>query len=187
MSKYYHILIVCAALFFLISHAGANVAAAESTPAEKLLTAVPDDVLGLVATSGGDSVKPAFKKAILGQMWYHPQVQTFYQSIRKELLPKLKQEMHDPDAAKGLDIALDFAKLALSRPIIVGVAQKKTTQGPPAYGFAILDAGQRKAEIASSLTKLEALAGEDEIIEINVGSFKMHGPRDADEVPGYWG
>jgi hypothetical protein len=34
---------------------------------------------------------------------------------------------------------------------------------------------------------LEALADEGDIIEISVGSFKMHGPKDDAGVPGYWG
>jgi len=174
-------------LFFSIIFAQSNMAVAENSPAEKLVTVLPDDVLSFVATSGGDSLKPVFEKAILGRLWYDPGVQTFYQSIKKQLLLKIDQGMHDPDATRVFDTVVDFAKLAMHRPIIIGVAWKDAKKGPPFYGFAILDAGPRKTEIASALTKLEAMADEGDIIEIKVGSAKMHGPRNADDVPGYWG
>jgi len=158
-----------------------------SSDAEKLLMVVPDDVVGFVATSGGDELKPAFEKSILGRMWNDPGVQSFYQSIKKELLSKVKQEMPDANAAKVPDIVMDLVKLAVKRPIIMGAARKQATTSPPVYGFAILDAGPHKAEIASAIAKLEALADKGDIVEIEVGGIKMHGPKDAGGVPGYWG
>jgi len=180
-------LFICAVLLFSLSFAQSNTAVAQGSAAEELLTAVPDDVLGFVATSGGDSLKPAFEKAILGRLWHDPGAQTFFESIKKELLAKMEQQMHDPDAAEAVDTVRNFAGLVLSRPMIVGAAQKQAPEGPPLYGFAILDAGPRKAEIASALTKLESLADEGDIIEIEIGSAKMHGPSEADDVPVYWG
>jgi len=180
-------LFICAVLLFSLSFAQSNTAVAQGSAAEELLTAVPDDVLGFVATSGGDSLKPAFERAILGRLWHDPGVQTFFESIKKELLSKMEQQMHDPDAAEAVDTVRNFAGLVLSRPMIVGAAQKQAPEGPPLYGFAILDAGPRKAEIASALTKLESLADEGDIIEIEIGSAKMHGPSEADDVPVYWG
>ena len=159
---------------------------AATSAAEKLLTVIPDDVVGFIATSGGDELKPAFEKTILGRMWNDAGVQTFYQSIRKELLRKVKEEVPD-DEAKPVDIAVELATLALKRPVIVGASRKEAKEGPPVYGFAILDAGLRKAEIASAIAKLEALADKGDIVEIEVGGVKMHGPKDADDVPGYWG
>ena len=187
MIKFYNKLFVCAVLFFSISFAQPGVARAESSPVDKLATVLPDDVLGFVATSGGEHLKPAFEKSSLGRMWYDPGVQTFYQSIKKEVLAKIKQEIPNSNDAKIPDIVMDLVKLVGSRPIIIGAARKAATEGPPVYGFAILDAGTRKAEIASSITKLEALADEGDIVEIKVGSFKMHGPKDDADVPGYWG
>jgi len=164
-------------------------ARAESTTsaAEKLLTVAPDDIVGFVATSGGDELKPAFEKSILGRMWNDAGVQSFYQSIKKELLSKIKQEMPDANAAKVPDIVIDLVKLVVKRPIIIGAARKEAKAGPPIYGFAILDAGPRKAEIASSIATLEAMADKGDIVEIEVGGVKMHGPKDAGGVPGYWG
>ena len=187
MIKYYNKLFICAVLFFLIGFAQPGVVRAESPPVDKLVTVLPDDVLFFAATSGGDCLKPAFKKSTLGRIWYDPGVQTFYQSIKKELLAKIKQEIPNSSDAKVPDIIMDFVKLVGSRPIIIGAAQKTATDGPPVYGFAILDAGTRKAEIASAITKMEALADEGDIAEIKVGSFKMHGPKDDADVPGYWG
>jgi prepilin-type processing-associated H-X9-DG protein len=187
MIKYYNKLFICAVLFFSISIAQPGVARAESPPVDKLATVLPDDVLVFVATSGGDHLKPAFEKSILGRIWYDPGVQTFYQSIQKELLANIKQEIPNFSDAKVPDIVMDFVQLVGSRPIIIGAAQKTATDGPPVYGFAILDAGTRKAEIASAITKMEALADEGDIAEIKVGSFMMHGPKDDAGVPGYWG
>lgn len=157
---------------------------------EKLLTVVPDDVVGFIATSGEDELKPAFDKTILGRMWNDPGVQTFCQSVKTELLRKVKQEVPD-DRAKPVDIAVELATLALKRPVVIGAARKKAKEGPPIYGFAILDAGPRKAEIASAIAKLEGLAfeglDEDDRIEIKIGDITMRGLKDAEEVPAYWG
>jgi hypothetical protein len=161
-----------------------------TSAAEKLLTVIPDDVVGFIATSGGDELKPAFEKTILGRIWNDPGVQTFYQSIKKELLNKVKQEVPD-DRAKPVDIAVELAPLVLKRPMVIGASRKEAKAGPPIYGFAIFDAGPRKAEIASAIAKLEGLAfeglDEDDRIEIKIGDITMRGLKDAEEVPAYWG
>jgi len=102
----------------------------------------------------------------------------------------VKEEVPD-DEAKPVDIAVELATLALKRPVVIGAARKKAKEGPPIYGFAILDAGQRRAEIASAIAKLEGLAfeglDEDDRIEIKIGDITMRGLKDAEEVPAYWG
>jgi len=158
-----------------------------TSAAEQLLTMMPDDVVGFVATNGGDDLKPAFEKTFLGRIWNDPGVITFRESIKKELLAKAGQEMPELNEAKVFDLAEGIIRQVTARPLVIGAARKDTTQGPPLYGFAILDAGTRKAEIASALTKLESFADEGDIVEIEVGSAKMHGPKDAGDVPGYWG
>ncbi len=187
MTKSYKNLFVCAMLFLSISFVCSNTAIAQSSSAEKLTTVLPDEVLGFITTSGADELKPAFEKTILSQIWKDPGVQTFYQAIHKELMAKFKQETNDPNASKAVDTVLNFAGLVKNRPIIAGAAQKQAKEGPPVYGFAILDAGPRKAEIASALTELEAMAGEGDIIDVKIGSATLHGPKDSDDVPGYWG
>jgi hypothetical protein len=104
MIKYYNKLFICAVLFFSISIAQPGVARAESPPVDKLATVLPDDVLVFAATSGGDHLKPAFEKSILGRIWYDPGVQTFYQSIKKEVLAKIKQEIPNSNDAKVPDL-----------------------------------------------------------------------------------
>jgi len=160
---------------------------AETSPVEKLQKVLPDDVLGFVATSGGDNLKPAFDKSILGRLWNHPNTQTFYTSIKNEVLSKINQQMQDPNTAELPDKILELAGLALDRPIIAGAALKEAKQGLPVYGFAILDAGAQKEQIASAVTKLEALAPNGEIIEVNIGAYKMHSPKDTCRGPIYWG
>ncbi len=164
-----------------------NACNAQYSSAQKLTMVLPDDVLGFMTTSGGDELKPAFEKTILNQIWKDPGVQTFYQAVHKELMSKLLQDIDDPNANKDVNTLLNFAGLVTDRPFIFGIAQKRAQDGPPLYGFAILDAGQRKAEIAAALTKLEAMAGEGDIADVKIGSATLHGPKDDNGVPGYWG
>ncbi len=182
-------MLICTVLFLLAGCAEKEVVEEEQkgSPAEKLVTMLPDDVLGFVATSGGQYLKPSFEKSILGRIWNDAGVQSFYQSVKKEIMAKVKQEAPDPDAAKLPDNILNLVRLVADRPVVFGAARKEPKGGPPVYGFAIVDAGGRKAEIASAVTDLEALVGEDKIAEIKVGSLKMRGPRDDSGVPGYWG
>ena len=91
------ILFICAALFLLICFSCSDKTDAQSSSAEKLVNVLPDDVLGFVTTSGGDSLKPDFEKTILGRLYNDQGVRTFYNSIKNELLPKMHQEMGDQD------------------------------------------------------------------------------------------
>ncbi len=155
---------------------------------EKLLAVSPDNMLSFIATSGADELKPSFDKTILGQIWNDPGSQTFYLSIKQELLKQIKQETADADDAKTFEAVMNFAELVLNRPIIIGAVRRDTKIDKfPVYGFAVLEAGARKAEIASAIAKLEALAEDGEIIEVKVGSHTMHGLKNDDGIPGYWG
>jgi len=177
---------VCVQLLLMSLVCPSKVESATSA-AEELLTMMPDDVVGFVATSGGDELKPAFEKTILGRIWNDAGVKTFREAIKKELLSKAGQEMPELKDAGVFDMAEGIIRQVTARPLVIGVARKDDAQGPPLYGFAILNAGPRKAEIASALTKLESFADEGDIVEIEVGSVKMHGPKDTGDVPGYWG
>ena len=187
MNKSRSYLSICAVLLLSIGVAPLDAAVAASSPAEDLMKVLPDDVLGFVATSGGDNLKAGFEKSILGRMWYDPGVKTFRDSVKTELLTKLEQEMDESDAGETINTVESMVKLVLSRPIILGAAQKSADEGPPVYGFAILDAGQRKDELVSALSKLESFADDGDIVDITVGSAKMHGPKDGGGPPLYWG
>ena len=187
MVKFCYILLICAVLLSPIGCGKQPKAAPQKTPAGELMALLPDDVLGFVATSGGENLKPAFEKSILGRIWNDPEVQTLCRTLKEQILAKVKLQVPDANEAEAPTVVLDFVKLALDRPIIVGAARKQADQGPPVYGFAILDAGEHKAEIAAGLAKLQSLAGEGDIVEVEIGSFKMHGPADNQGVPGYWG
>ena len=91
------------------------------------------------------------------------------------------------DEAKAINAVVELARLVLKRPIIIGAAGKEVKEGLPAYGFAILDAGPRKAEIASAIAKLERLIDEDNRTEIIIGNIKMRGLKDFDKLMAYWG
>lgn len=181
------VLFICVGLLFSRGFAASNAAFVQTSQAQELTRVMPDDVLGFVATSGGESLKADFEKSIIGRIWNDQSVIAFGKSLKQELLPKIKQEINDPDAAGTIDDVLGYAKLVLGRPIIVGAARKQGGEGPPVFGFAILNAGPRKAEIAAALGKLESLADPGDIADITVGGVKMHGPKDADDFPLYWG
>jgi hypothetical protein len=158
-----------------------------TSAAEQLLNKTPDNVVGLVATSGADDLKPAFEKTILNRIWNDPGVQTFRETVRKDLLAKAEQEMQQLNDANIFDLAENIFHQVTARPFVIGIARKEAAQGLPFYGFAILDAGPRKEEMAASLTKLESFASEGDIGEIQIGPVKMHGPKNAGDNPVYWG
>ncbi len=178
-------IIVCVTVFFA-SFAGGTAFSATSG-AERLSVLLPDDVAGFIATSGCDEIKPAFEKSILGQMWYDASTQNFYQSIKNELVNKIKREISDANEAKIPEKILNFAQMLLNRPIIAGAAIDKSNEDFPFYGFAIVDTGTRKSEIAAMLAELEGLVEEDAIVDVDIAGLKLRGPKDADDVRVYWG
>jgi hypothetical protein len=187
MSKTRLLLSVVCVQVLLISVACPVKAQAATSAAEQLLTRMPDNVVGFVATSGCDELKPAFEKTILGRIWNDAGVKTFREAIRNALLAKAVQEKPELKDAGVFDLVEGIIRQVTARPFVIGVARKDTTQGPPFYGFAILDAGSRKAEMAASQAKLESFAGEGHIVEIEIGSIKMHGPNNAGDNLAYWG
>jgi prepilin-type processing-associated H-X9-DG protein len=177
---------VCLSL--LIAVGLAQVAPAAGSAVDELTKVLPDNVVYFVATGGGAALDGDFQKSVLGRLWNDPGTQSFVGSIRTELMTMLNKEADEDEEAAMVAMALEYAQLALDRPLVVGVAGVEAEEGPPACVFAILDAGDRKSELAAALTKAEAMIGEEEeIAEIEVGSLKMHGLKDNDEVPLYWG
>jgi len=178
-------IIVCAAVL-LAGLAGPTVFSAQSG-AERLSVLLPDDVAGFIAASGCDELKPAFEKSILGQLWYDASTQNFYQSIKTELVNKIKQEISDANEAKIPEKILNFAQTLVKRPIIAGAAMDKSNEDFPLYGFAIIDTGERKSEIAAMLSEFEGMADKGDIVDVDVAGLKLRGPSDVDEVRVYWG
>ena len=179
----------CVALVCGVVWAGAAVAAGAS-PVEELTKRLPDGVIAFAATSGGEALKGDFEKTTLGRICNDPNVRSFYQSIRTQVLARMQQEAGDPDAAKQIDMASGMMQSVAGRPVMVGVVPLKgpvRKDKPPVYAFAILDAGARKAEFEALVKKVETLGGADEIADVNVGSAKMRGPKDQSDLPLYWG
>ena len=144
---------------------------AKASAVEKLVSGTPDDVLGFIAIGGGDNIKASFDQTVTAKLWRDPGVQNFIKAIEEGLLAQITGGNTDPEAAQAIELVRSSIRLALTRPIVIGAAQKEAQGGPPIYGFAILDAGPRKAEIASALTKLEAMADEGDIVDVKVGSL----------------
>lgn len=179
--------IVLLVFSLLVSFVAPLVAAAQLSPVDKLMTVLPDETLGFVTTAGADHLEADFKKSTLGRIWYDPGGQSFYESIKKEIVAKIGQEAQDPNVAKAPQTILSLVDLVTERPLIAGAARKQSPQGPGVYSFVILDAGEHKSQIATGLAKLEALAPKGEIVDITVGSLKMRGLKDAEDLPVYWG
>ncbi len=180
-------LVLCAGVFLsvLLVFSAAPVAGAGSA-AEELTKRLPDDVIGFVATSGGDVLKGDFEKTALGRIWNDQGVRSFCQSIRTALLAKAQQEGEDPNLPKKIDLVLNYARLVLSRPTALGIAQVEPKEGlPPVCVFAILEAGGRKAELTEAVSKLEAMVEAGAIVDTEVGSRKMHSVKGKEQV--YWG
>jgi hypothetical protein len=154
---------------------------------EELTKRLPDDVIAFAGISGDDALKGDFEKTALGRIWNDQGVRTFYQSVKKELVAKAAEKSGDPNVSEEVDLVLDYVRLALSRPIVVGVAQVPVEGGPPIAGFAILDAGGRKAEFITVLGKLEAMVGQEGIVDKEIGSLKVRAMAEDGGVPLYWG
>ena len=180
-------LLICVLLSLSVGLMPSTTVWAQASPVEKLVSGTPDGVLGFIAISGGDNIKTAFDKTVTARLWRDPGVQSFIEALELGLLANLTDREDDPEAAQAIEMIRGSIRLALTRPLVIGVAQKEAQDGPPIFGFAMLDAGPRKAEIVSALAKLESIAGEGNIVDVQVGSLTMHGPKDPGGVPGYWG
>ncbi len=165
---------------------GGMSAAAGASAVEELTKRLPDGVVGFVATSGGEALQGDFAKTALGRIGNDPGVREFCQSIKTGLLAKIQEQAKDPNATPMADLVTRYAQLLLGRPLVVGVAQIEVKAGPPVCAFALVDAGDRKADLAAAVSKLEAMAGEGEIVDSEIGSLKLRGPKDKD-LPLYWG
>jgi prepilin-type processing-associated H-X9-DG protein len=166
----------------------APTATAANTPVEELTKVLPDNLLFFVATSGGDAVKGDFDKSVMGRIWNDPSMQAFCTSIKTDVIPSLQQKAQaDGDMPKMMGMVLEYAQRILGRPVLIGIAQAEVKEGPPLCFFAILDAGDRKADLTAQVGKLEAMLGADKIGEVEVGPLKMRGPQGKSDVPVYWG
>jgi len=157
-----------------------------ASAAEELTKRLPDGVIGFVATSGGDALKADFSKTSIGRICNDPGVLKFYQAIKAELIAKATEGTDDPNVSKTIDQAIGYVRMAISRPILLGVSQVAVKNGPPLGGFAILDAGDRKGEFAAVVSKLEQMTGET-IVDVGAGSLKFRQFEGHDGVPLYWG
>ncbi|MDH7600022.1 MAG: hypothetical protein QHH07_10390 [Sedimentisphaerales bacterium] len=170
----------------LVAGGLANGAIYGSSPVEELTKVLPDNLLFVAATSGGDSLKADFEKAMLGQIWNDPSVQAFCQQVCKELMAKL-QEAHgaDEEAIKVIRTLLEC--VVLSRPMAIGVVQAPSGKEIPLSLFVIIDASDRKSDLEAVVGKIEAILGQDHLADLQVGPSKMRGLKDNKEIPLYWG
>ncbi|HNY77515.1 MAG: DUF3352 domain-containing protein [Sedimentisphaerales bacterium] len=176
---------ICLSLLVVAGFVVTDVAAASAV--EELTRVMPDDTVYFIATSGCDALKDECAKTIFGRMCSDPQVTSFVTQIKNELMTKVGHEDERAEVAQMVQMAMGYGQLLLKRPILIGAARAETVEGPPACFFGILDAGDRKPELEAALAQVEAMIGEDEIGQIDVGALKMHSLKDNDDVPLYWG
>ncbi len=163
------------------------VEAVEKSPVEDLTGRLPDNVVGFVASSGGDSLKDSFEKTLLGQFCNDPEVKLFYEEIKGAVSAIAENEM-DPGEKQIIYKILGLVARTSHRPFAIGIAGKEAKESlVPAYGFLVIDAGEQKEEFAYAVKSLEALSDDGEIVDVSVGQYTMHWPKDSNDVPGYWG
>ncbi len=176
--------LIALAVVFPIPFADSVWAAEKKSAAQELAQKLPDKVLAFMATSGGESLSSSFDASIPGRLWHDPGVQSFGQQIYQAIQKKL---CSDPNEATQMDDVFHLAKLALQRPMVLGVAEPTVDCNVPVYGFLLLDAGSHKDEIQASVEKIEALASEGKIVSTEVDSCHLHGITSENEAGWYWG
>jgi hypothetical protein len=164
-----------------------------ATGAEGLVDRLPEDVLGFVATSGSDEVKPAFDQSHVGQLWHEASVQTFYGQIKKVILDQMGKEPKDNKTKKNnrekaeKDLVWSLGELAVKCPGVAGVAERPGVKDFPVCIFVIVEAGKYRAELDETIKKLEALNKKsNKVVEMNFGGTVMRGEKEKDWL-GYWG
>ncbi len=159
---------------------------AADSAAEKLIGKVPGDPIMVVATSGIAQVKPAFDKTFLAQVIADKNVQKFAQDILNQGLKLLDAELPDPGMIEEIKgYVTDVAQC----PILLGIGQLAVPQGPvPVHGYLYIDASQNKAKVQALLTMFnEDVVELDNLVEKTVHGVPLYGPKDDNNVPGYWG
>jgi prepilin-type processing-associated H-X9-DG protein len=174
------------ALVILLAGSTAGLAAGQSS-LEKLLSAAPDDVFGIVGTSGGDEVGPAFKETVIGKMWADQQTQVFFTQVRDTIIGKIQEASSTKDANQ-ITMLIDTAKLVFARPRFAGVAARPAVGDQiPAYFFVIVDAGPVKDEFAARIKKVEGIAGWGDIKDTSIAGCKVRAMMPSDGPAVYWG
>ncbi len=172
--------VYCITILFCIS-----TIAQSATEAQQLVTKLPDNTLGFIASSGTDSLKTNFDKTYLGQIWNDPSFQTFYLAIKNELLRKIKEESKDPNHTQAINTVKDIAELVTSRPFILAIAPKDDPE-IPIYGSLIIDTRQKKEKFAQMLSEIESYA-KDDYSDVNIAGMKMRGFKGGDVNGFYYG
>ncbi len=164
-----------------------QLAPAAGTPVEELAKRLPDNTLGFVATSGGDALKGDFDKSSLGRICNDPNVRTFAAAVWTQVQAKAPARAADANTVKTALTELSAVSVFGARPMMFGVAQVEAKDGAPVCAFAIIDAGQRKAQLAETMTRLESQLRDRKAEDVEVASVKMRGIREGNDVAVYWG
>ncbi len=158
------------------------------SPVDDLAGRLPDEVIGFIASSGGASLEEGFETSLVGQLCNDPEVESFYKEIKGAISLMIDKEMGDGEEKGIFDKVVTLLEQASHRPFVIGVAGKDVQSNlRPVFGFLMIDAGEQKADIAKAIESLESLDKDGEIVDVTVGEYTMHGPKDNEEVPGYWG
>jgi len=156
--------------------------------AEKLISRTPDDPVLVVARSGLAQTKPVFDKTFLGRVIADKNVQQFAKDILDQGLKLAGGDMPDPNMVNEIKgYVMDVAQC----PMVLGVGQLAEAKGAvpvPVYAYLYIDASQNKDKIQALLTMFnEDMVGPNEMTQRDIQGVTLYGPKENDNVPGYWG
>jgi hypothetical protein len=173
-------------VLFSISAFGSSMTAESRTAAEQLVARLPPGLLGFVATSGGNAVRPAFDRSHIGELWRDENVQTFYRQLRDPFLKKLKARMPASDPGT-IDTAAGVLKLALRHPAVLALGLRPGSAAEDLYGFLVIEGGGPGSPLAAEIDKLQKASPKGDIVETTVGGHAVCKPRQTDGPPLFWG
>ncbi|NLX07152.1 MAG: DUF1559 domain-containing protein [Phycisphaerae bacterium] len=158
----------------------------------ELASRLPEGVLGFVATSGGDRLKPAFEQSHVGQLWSEPSVQTFYRQIKDAVWAKIQTDPQVPqEDRQKIEEFLELAKTVLMRPAVIGVAVHPGPIVDPKkaiYPFLVIDAGPRRADLEVPIGKLTDKMARDQLTrQRQIGQITLNEVGTTDQAVVNWG
>jgi len=155
------------------------------TPAQRLVQRLPGDLWAVYATSGQDTLRPAFGESQLGKIWHEPSVQTFYGQLKTAVLAKIRESLTEPDHRETFEASLDIIKLAARRPLAAGIGETSAGQ-EGVYGFVVIDTADLKPQMTKAIDRLEATQ-KDKIRDMEIGGIRARGLETPNGTAVYWG
>lgn len=160
--------------------------AGKPTPAEDLTRCLPEGTVGFIAGSGTDSVGEAFNQTALGKVLGNEQLKESFSALWAQGMAAAEKQ-GDKEDIEAFRLFAKLARLICRRPVIAGVCENSSGGKVPISGFAIINAGPVRKELADIVKQIEKLDEDGEIIKKMVGPCKMKAVEIHDDQYVYWG